>query len=149
MLQRKLLAAFRAKLPPRSEKSGPLSSHPGKINTTNPAAPPTPAQWNASAGPMTTPYGAQIDHYIRDLEAHFKNSSEAMLDARKAIEGILTEQAKARQEHCREYLLTFVPLVFTLILFLREQINRSCAEQTHLFLKEHADKCSSLKRVVL
>ncbi|RNF19826.1 uncharacterized protein Tco025E_04065 [Trypanosoma conorhini] len=146
ILQRKLLAALRVRAPLLPEKPIPTSS---PSNAKAAAAPSTSRQWNTSANVARTPYGEQINHYIQDLEAHFKNSGEAVLSAQQSVERFLYLQAKSREEHRREYLLTFLPLVFILLLFMREQINRSCAEQTQLALREHADKCSSLKRVVL
>ncbi|RNF07000.1 hypothetical protein TraAM80_03612 [Trypanosoma rangeli] len=148
MLKRKLLAALRAKVLPRQEEPIPSPSSWSTLSV-NTADASSPSQWNTSANPATTPYGEQINHYVRDLEAHFKNSGEAVLNAQQSAERFLSLQAKAREEHRREYILTFLPLVFVLLLFMREQMNRSCAEQTYLVLREHADKCSSLKRVVL
>ncbi|KEG11310.1 hypothetical protein DQ04_02751080 [Trypanosoma grayi] len=97
----------------------------------------------------STSYGDCIDRYIHDLEAHCRVSGEAVVNAQKRFDSILAERATAQAEHRREYMKTFIPLVFVIILFMREQTNRGCAEKTHLVLKEHAEKCSSIKRVAL
>ncbi|ORC90263.1 uncharacterized protein TM35_000093130 [Trypanosoma theileri] len=97
----------------------------------------------------TSSYGDCIDRYIRDLEEYCSASREAVQSAQQRFDAILVEREKAKNEYRREYMRTFIPLVFVTVLFIREQTNRNCAEQTHYVLKEYASRSSSLKRVVL
>ncbi|KAH9598937.1 hypothetical protein LSM04_004221 [Trypanosoma melophagium] len=147
-MQRRLFALLRRRIFTRAEN--PTSSSSVKLDARHvKSTAATSLPFNHATPVFGSSYGENIDRYIRDLEAHCNSSREAVESAQRRFDAILAERGKAKSEYRREYMQTFIPLVFVAVLFIREQTNRNCAEQTHYVLKEYANRSSSLKRVVL
>lgn len=113
----------------RGSVDGSDGQHPfTKLDLQNPPQMPSPAYYGTYEE-----YLDAYDHYLRETE-HFTTSARAFVQRR--FQKMRVMQANVADVVRREYLWTFLPLVFCLSVFMIDRSNHSAASFTHRVIKE-------------
>lgn len=95
-----------------------------------------------------TPYGAYVNQYVSELQAWCRASDEAVVATQKQLQRLAAERERTKYLFRRQLLL-FIPITAVAPFFLREYVDRICAERTHEFLRKHAEERCSLKWIAI